>query len=83
MGENHACLDETRDARERREQSQQSTIKQLMRWRVRGWNATTLFLHCERGYEKCFEKLEMRDNVIKYDIEKTLVDLCALCDGSP
>ena len=83
MDENHACLDETRDARERREQSQQSTIKQLMRWRVRGWNATTLFLHCERGYEKCFEKLEMQDSVIKYDIEKTLVDLCALCDGSP
>lgn len=85
MDENHACLDETRDARERREQSQQSTIKQLMRmrWRVRGWNATTLFLHCERGYEKCFKKLEMRDNVLKHDIEKTLVELCALCEGSP
>ena len=83
MDENHALLDETRDVRERREESQRSTVKQLMRWRVHGWNATTLFLHCERGYEKCFEQLEVRDSVLKYDIEKTLVELCALCEGVP
>lgn len=74
-------LDATEDLYARKEMRNTHKGKNWMRWRVFGWNATSLYLRCERGYESCFEDIKIKkDSVLKNDVEETLVRLCDMSE---